>query len=102
MKTKQIINAYCYDKQGHLISSATNNYTKSHPLQAYFAIKVGQPARIYLHAEIAAILKAKGKHIHKIKIERIGRKNTMLPSYPCPICREAIKAFGIKEIEYKD
>ena len=96
-RNKQNIVAYCYSKNGTLLSKAKNSFTKSHPLQAYFAIKVGLPAKIYLHAEIAAILKAKDKPIHKIKIERINRKGTLLPSSPCPICLAAINAFRIKE-----
>lgn len=100
MKSFYLVKASCLDKKGRLISVATNNYKKSHPLQAYFAKKVGHNERIYLHAEIAAILKAKGKEIWKIKIERIGKTGKPLSSYPCPICREAIKAFGIKQIEY--
>lgn len=100
MKQRHVIKAYCYDKRGRLISSAENNYFKSHPLQAHFAKKVGHHHRIYLHAEIAAILKAREKPIFKIKIERYGKHSTLLPSKPCPICMEAIKTFNIANVEY--
>ena len=50
--------AKCYDKKGNLLSEAMNSYKKTHPLQAYFAEKVGLPDKVFLHAEIAAILKA--------------------------------------------
>lgn len=100
VKQRHVIKAYCYDKRGRLISSAENNYEKTHPLQAYFAKKVGHAERIYLHAEILAILKAKEIPIHKIKIERYGKRGTLLPSMPCPICMEAIKTFKITNIEY--
>lgn len=99
-KTRHHVKAYCYDKKGRLISSAENNYDKSHPLQAHFAKKVGHSHRIYLHAEISAILRAKERPIHKIRIERFGRRGALLPSHPCPICMEAIRTFGIKQIEY--
>lgn len=99
MKSRYTIFAICYDKQDNFISKGRNSYTKSHPLQAYFAKKVGRPEQIYLHAEIQAILNAKQKQIHEIVITRAdinGLKNAR----PCPICMEAIKAFGIKKITY--
>lgn len=101
MKIRPVLTAYCYDKKGNLLSKATNNYNKTHPLQAYFASKVGHPARIYLHAEIAAIIKAGDKKIHKLTITRFNpRTHTALNAKPCPICQEAIKAFGIPFVSY--
>lgn len=99
--TKHILTATCYDKRGRIISRATNNYTKSHPLMAMFAKKVGHSChKIYLHAEIAALIKAGERSVHKIKVERFGKRGTPLPSMPCPICMEAIKTFSVKEIQY--
>lgn len=100
-KNKQyFILAKCYDRKGRLISAAFNSYTKTHPLQAHFAKKVGHECREYLHAEIAAILRAKGKLIHRIQVERYGRNGQPLNSKPCPICQEAILAFGIPKVSY--
>ena len=99
MKTRYTIYAYCYDKHNKLISTGCNSYHKSHPLQAYFAKKVGRPEQIYLHAEIQAILNAKEKQIYSICIARGWNHNTK-NARPCPICMEAIKAFGIKKITY--
>ena len=96
---KHYIHAITYDKHGTPISSAYNSYKKSHPLQAYFAKKVGHPNRIYLHAEIAAIIKAGTQKIHTLIVHR-GEKNHYLMAKPCLICQEAIKAFGIKNIYY--
>ena len=42
-----------------VVTSATNLETKSHPLQARFAERVGLHEKIYLHAEIAALVKCK-------------------------------------------
>lgn len=101
MKIRPTLTAYCYDKKGNLLSKATNNYNKTHPLQAYFAEKVGHPARIYLHAEIAAIIKAGDKQIYKIVITRFNPKTfKALNAKPCPICQEAIKAFGIELVSW--
>lgn len=95
---KQRLVAKCYDKRGNLLSIGKNNYNKSHPLQAYFAKMVGMPERIYLHAEIDAILRAKGKRIHSIHVARYDKHGRSCLAKPCQICQEAIKAFGIQEI----
>lgn len=101
MKIRPILTARCYDKKGRLLSTATNNYKKTHPLQAYFAKKVGHPAKIYLHAEIHAIIKAGDKKIHKIDIARFNPKtNKPLNAKPCPVCQEAIKAYGISLVSW--
>lgn len=100
MKTRYDIIAICFDKRGRLISIGYNSYTKSHPLQKYFAEKVGHPDKIYLHAEIAAILAAKGQPIHRIEISRFNKKGDISNAKPCPICMEAIQAFGIDKISY--
>lgn len=100
MKTRHVLIAKTFDKKGKLISVASNNYKKTHPLQAYFAKKVGDPAKVYLHAEIHSIIKAGGKLIHTIEIERNSKKGIPLLAKPCPICQEAIKAYGIKNVIY--
>jgi len=97
---KQQITAICCSKNGNILSTATNSYTKSHPLQKYFAVKVGHPHQIYLHAEIAAILKAGKKKIHTIYIKRLNGEGKWDMAKPCPICQEAIKAFGIKKVHF--
>jgi hypothetical protein len=101
VKTRPLLTAKCYDKKGRLLSTATNNYNKTHPLQKYFAERVGHKEKIYLHAEIAAIIKAGDKKIYKIKIERYSsRTGKALNAAPCPICREAIRAFGIQIVQH--
>lgn len=97
---KYLITAKCYDKRRRLISEATNSYTKTHPIQAYFAEKVGHPHRKYLHAEIAAIVKAGDRKIHRIEVSRRNKEGRQCNAEPCPICKEAIKAYGIKFIAW--
>lgn len=99
-RQKYDLTARCYDRKGNLLSEARNSYKKTHPLQAYFAAKVGTPDKVFLHAEIAAILKAGKKKIYRIEVERFAKDGRPLNASPCPICREAIKAFGIDEILY--
>jgi len=102
---KHQITARCYNKRGHLISIGHNSYTKSHPLQAYFAKKVGHPNKIYLHAEIAALIQAgicTDNNVHEISILRYNTKGEPVTSKPCPICQEAIKAFGVSHVVFTD
>lgn len=94
------IKATCYNKKGRIISIGYNSYTKTHPVQEYFAKLAGMPEKKYLHAEIAALLKAGDKKIHKIKIERYNSRGEPANAAPCPICQLAIKAYGVKVIEY--
>jgi len=61
---------------------------------------VGKPDAVYLHAELAAILKAGSKKIHSISIERYHLDGTPALAAPCPICCKAIAAFGIEHITY--
>ena len=95
------ITATIFDKQGRMLVSAHNNYTKTHPLQAKFAIKAGQPDRIYLHAELACLTKLKNRSgAYKIKVERYKKDGTPGNAKPCAICQAAIKAYGIKYVEH--
>lgn len=100
-RQKYDLTARCYDRKGNLLSEGVNSYKKTHPLQAYFAEKVGMPDKVFLHAEIAAILKAGKRKIHRLEVERISQKTGRpLNSRPCPVCQEAIKAFGIIEVVF--
>ena len=56
MKTRYKIFAQVRSKNKTLLAACTNSYTKSHPLQKFFAEKVGKPHNIYLHAEIRALI----------------------------------------------
>ncbi len=94
------VRSTCTDKRGRIISTAINDYHKSHPVQAKLAKKVGQPARIFLHSEINAILKSRGRKIHKIFVERYDFAGNPKNAAPCPICAEFIRISGIKLVEY--
>ena len=101
MKIRPTLTARCFDKKGRLLSTAKNDYKKSHPIQKHFAMMVGHDAKIYLHAEILAIIRAGDKQIYKIVITRFSpRTNKALNAKPCPICQAAIKAYGIELVSY--
>lgn len=99
MSKPQYIKAYCYDKRGRLLSVGQNSYKKTHPLQAHFAAQVGLHDKQFRHAEIDALLKAKGKQVHRIHVERFIHGKEALAA-PCPICMYAIQKFGVKVISY--
>lgn len=95
------LTAICLDKKGRVLSVARNSYIKTHPLQAKAAERVGEPERIYLHAEIAAIVKVKDwDKIHTLVINRRNRAGKKLPSKPCKICLSVIEDIGISNVVY--
>lgn len=100
MSRKPLIVARAYDRRGRLISRAANSYKQSHPVQARYAALAGQPLRIYLHAEIACLLRAGDVPIHKLVVERYHADGRPALAKPCPICQLAIKDWGIKHVEY--
>lgn len=95
MKTRYKITAQTYDSKNRLISTAQNSYSKTHPIQKHFAKLANQPERIYLHAEILAILRAGDKKISSIVIT--NHSSSTLPR-PCPVCMKAIESYGIGKV----
>lgn len=96
---KHTVIATVLDKKGKVIAKAVNSYTKTHPIQAKYAKACGEPYKAYLHAEIAALVKAKGKGF-KLVVERYNRLGEPMLAAPCPICQMAIKEAKIKFVEY--
>jgi len=98
---KHSLTAFIYDKQGKLLSVGRNNYTKTHTVQAKAANKVGRPSCIYLHAEVAALVKIKDwTKAHKIVVMRYLKDGTAAPAAPCTICQEVIKQTSIRLVEH--
>lgn len=103
MKTrvKQNITAIVYDKKGRIIGMGKNSYVKTHPLQARIASQVGLHEKIYLHAEIDALVKCRDwTKAHKIVVTRFGNSGEPLLAKPCPVCQRAIEMAGINYIEH--
>lgn len=97
--TKHFITATIYDKRGRVLSIGYNSYTKSHPKQAKLAAKVGKPNSIYLHAEIAALIKLKGTTVpFSILVVRFNKQGMPAMAAPCLICQKALKLAGITNI----
>lgn len=99
--TRPVVTALVYDKKGNLLSMGRNSYLKTHPVQAQAAKKVGQDSRIYLHAEIHAIVKLPDwSKAHRIVVTRLHADGTPACAAPCPVCMEVIKQTKIKRIEH--
>ena len=100
-KQTQDITAIIYDKKGRVLSIGKNSYIKTHPKQAMHAARVGRPEKVFLHAEMDAIIRCKDlSKAHKIFVSRISRKGKYVNAKPCPICQDALKDAGIGEVEW--
>ncbi len=84
-----------------VITTATNHDCKSHPLQAKWAERVGLSEKIYLHAEMSAMIKARDD-ADKIVVVRLGgfSGHELRQSRPCPICEAYLKHSGVNHIYY--
>lgn len=101
MSTKQNLSAVIYDKRGRVLSVGYNSYVKTHPLQAEHAKKVGLDDKVFLHAEVHAIVRCRDiDKAYKIFISRWNKKGKPLYAKPCPVCESAIRAAGIEVVEY--
>lgn len=96
------VTAIIYDKRGRILSLGKNSYVKTHTLQGEYARKAKDPERIYLHAEIAAIVKCRDlSRAHRILVLRFGKNGEPRLAKPCKICSLAIEELTpIKKVEY--
>lgn len=98
---KHAITATIYDRKGRVLSIGQNNYLKTHPLQAEHAAKVGEPYKIFIHAEVSAITRCSDlSKAYRILITRYDRSGRPALAQPCAICVSAIKATRIKIIQH--
>ena len=101
MEHKHNITAIIYDRKGKPLSIGKNSYTKTHPLQAKLANKAGLAEKMFLHAEVNAIVKCKDlSKAHKIVIMRYTKDGKPANAKPCAICQAAIALTKIKIVEH--
>jgi len=95
--------ACLYDKKGKVISSGVNSFSKSHPLQEKFGCT---PYKIFLHAEIDAIVKALRKNEDlsgfRLAIARVCGDSSDAQAFPCDGCIEALGSYGCDSVTYFD
>lgn len=100
-KNRQAITAVIYDRKGRVLSVGQNSYVKTHPLQLKHAVKAGLPEKMFLHAEVAAIVRCRNLYkAHKIFVSRWNKNGDPVNAKPCPVCMSAIKAAGITVVEH--
>lgn len=99
-KNRHVVVATVRDRRGRVIARRSNNYEKTHPIQAFFAKKAGKPDAVFLHAEIAAVLACGDKTPYSISIERYKRDGTPGLAKPCNICQAALKAWNIQRVTW--
>lgn len=88
------------DKKGNILSEGQNSYTKTHPLQAFYANKVDLPDKVFLHAEMSAMVKVRQGDPYKIYVARVDADGNPMVAAPCPICYTAIQESGIQVVEH--
>lgn len=99
VKGKHHVAAACYDKKGRLLSYGTNSYTKTHPTQLQYARRAGCESKLFLHAEIAALVRCR-EIPYKIKVIRVNSRGELRNAKPCPICECAIREAGVRVVEH--
>ena len=99
-KPKYFLIAITRNKKQTFIASGINSYKKTHPLQKHFAKLANEPHKIYLHAEIKALLASKDYKIDTLQIRRLTSNNETALAAPCNTCLLACKAYGVKYINY--
>ena len=103
------IGAILLDKRNRIISSGTNSYVKTHPIQ-YFAAQNaakiwgdrGLSEKVYLHAEIKTLIAAR-EDAHTIVVCRVGGHGgkELRDARPCRICSHYIlNCTTIKHVHY--
>jgi deoxycytidylate deaminase len=97
MHIKHSLTAVVFDKRGRPLSVGRNSYTKTHPIQAKAAAATGNPHRIYLHAEIDAIIKLDNpSKAYKIVVFRYDKKGNPANAKPCDACMSLINKLNLK------
>ena len=95
------ITAIAYDKRGRVLAIGKNSYIKTHPLQARHAEAVGEPHKIFLHAEIAALVAVKDhSKIDKLVVMRYTEAGYPVNAKPCKVCQRALRLAGVTNIEH--
>ena len=99
--SRKKVGAVLYNSKRRVITTAVNNDYKSHPRQAWWAQRVGLSEKIYLHAEMACLIKAR-EDADTIVVVRLGGYDgkSLRQSRPCKICEPALRYAGIKHVYY--
>lgn len=95
---KHNISAVIFDKRGRPLSIGRNSYEKTHPLQARAAAEAGEPYKVFLHAEVAALVRLSDsdkKKAHKMVVFRYNKQGEPMLARPCKVCQRVINQFSL-------
>lgn len=92
--------SFIVNKKGHVVSVGYNSITKTHPLQAKYATMSNRPMKVYLHAEIGALVKCRDSAPDTLYVARVWKDGTPSLAKPCKLCSLAIKESGVKRVVY--
>ena len=99
--SQQRLAAICVDRKGKVLGRGVNSYTRTHPLQKHFAIMAALPEeKMFLHAELQAVLRSRDKEIHTIYVARVLKDDTISLAKPCKACSQMLKSFGVQKVVY--
>ena len=91
------ITAILFDKKGRPLSVGRNSYTKTHPLMARESAKHGEPYKVFLHAEIDAIVRCRDMDkAHRIVVMRFDANGFPVNAKPCPICTGLLSTYNLR------
>lgn len=93
------ITALAYDKRGRLLAVGRNSYHRTHRLQAEYSRRAGKPEAIYIHAELDALIRARGE-VYKLVVLRYTRDGKPACAKPCSACQLAILDYGVQIVEH--
>lgn len=98
--SKQSLTAIVKDKKGRILAIGRNSYVKTHPLMLKAARATGNnEKRLYLHAEVAALLKVPDwQKAHSMEVIRFTKDGKPALAKPCDCCQYILKQTGIKKV----
>ena len=89
------------DRHGNVVVKATNSMDKTHPMQYKYAKKKGRPEAKFLHAECAALIRAK-TDVYTLIVVRLLKNGSLANAMPCEICSEAIRIAGVRNVVFSN
>lgn len=95
---KHNVSAVIFDKRGRPLSMGRNSYEKTHPLQAKAAAAVGEPYKVFLHAEISALVRLSDtdrQRAYKMVVMRYNKEGKPMNAKPCKVCQRVLQSFNI-------
>ena len=101
--SKMKVGAVLLSSKGKVLTTAVNQERKSHPIQARIARSVGHPRIVFLHAEVAALLKLRHRQAAStVIVARLGGvgASELRMSRPCPVCEAYLRQHGVKDVYY--